>query len=95
LCCQQGGAPILARLGDFGETYRQSLIAWPDVGETPHKTIFYDANHKIGRPAGLVTLVTDLIAARRKTSNGNLRSSLAVNCFVRSAFAGAWVRRKP
>jgi hypothetical protein len=30
---QHGGAPILARPGDFGETYCQPLIAWPDVAE--------------------------------------------------------------
>jgi hypothetical protein len=58
------------------------------VAETRGKTIFYDENHKTGRPAGLVMVVTDLIAVRRETSNGNLRSSPTINRVVRFAFAG-------
>jgi hypothetical protein len=58
------------------------------MAKTPQKTTFYDERHKVGRIAPLVTPVTDLITVRRKTSDGNLRSSPAINRFVRFAFAG-------
>jgi hypothetical protein len=51
-----------------------------DVAEISPKTRFYDVNHKYGG-GHLVTPVTDLIATPGKTSNGNVRSSPAMNPF--------------
>jgi hypothetical protein len=54
LCYQHGGSPMLARHGDFRETYHKSSTAgrpWlKRPRKTPQKTTFYDANHRSGRP---------------------------------------------
>jgi hypothetical protein len=93
LCYQHGARPILARHSDFGETYRKSVNGRLDVAENGRKTVFYDVNHKMGRRP-LVTLVTDLVAVRRETSSGNLRSSPAINRFVRFCLRRRWLRRQ-
>jgi hypothetical protein len=69
---------MLARHGDFRETYRKSSTASRLWLKCPRKQDFMiEIINKKGRLD--VTTVTDLIVIHRKTSDGNLRSSAAIN----------------
>jgi len=77
---------MLAKRGDFGETYRKPSTASRPWLKRPGKQYFMMKNIKL--VGLLVTPVTDWTVGRRKTSTGNLRSSSAINRFVRFACAG-------